>query len=64
SGGTGDADLYYNKDGWATTTSYTSKATGAGNNHTLTITNPPAGRNYISLYPNTTYSGVTLTTQY
>ncbi|MFI1769975.1 M9 family metallopeptidase, partial [Streptomyces sp. NPDC020800] len=64
SGGTGDADLYYNKDGWATKTSYTSKATDPGNSHTLTITNPPAGTNYISLYANTAFSGVTLTTQY
>lgn len=42
SGGTGDADLYYSTSGWPGTTSYTQRATGAGNNHTLTITNPPA----------------------
>ncbi|MER6632669.1 collagenase [Streptomyces sp. NPDC000987] len=64
SGGTGDADLYYSGSSWATSTSYTSRATGAGNSHTLTITNPPAGYNYITLYANQSFSGVTVTTQY
>ncbi|MFI1769035.1 collagenase [Streptomyces sp. NPDC020800] len=64
SGGTGDADLYYKKDTWASTTSYTSKATGPGNSHTLTVTNPPAGDNYITLHAAQAFNGVTLTTQY
>nr|WP_225838179.1 M9 family metallopeptidase [Streptomyces sp. NK08204] len=64
SGGTGDADLYYNSNGWATSTSYTNRSTGTGNSHTLTITNPPAGYNYITLYANQSFSGVTVSTQY
>ncbi|GAA4043655.1 collagenase [Nonomuraea soli] len=64
SGGTGDADLYYNAASWATTGSYTQRATGAGNNHTLTITNPAAGYRYISLYGTAAFSGVTVTTSY
>ncbi|WP_331724465.1 collagenase (plasmid) [Streptomyces longwoodensis] len=63
-GGTGDADLYYSNSGWATTTSYTQRATGAGNSHTLTITNPPAGANYISLHAVSGFSGVTVSTSY
>ncbi|MFF6995922.1 collagenase [Streptomyces sp. NPDC008313] len=64
SGGTGDADLYYSGSGWATTGNYTDRATGTGNSHTLTITNPPAGANYISLYAASGFSGTTVTTQY
>ncbi|MGW3266167.1 collagenase [Streptomyces sp. NPDC001056] len=64
SGGTGDADLYYSGSGWATSTSYTNRSTGAGNSHTLTITNPPAGYNYITLYGAQSFSGVTVSTQY
>nr|WP_240659448.1 collagenase [Streptomyces fungicidicus] len=64
SGGTGDADLYYSTSGWPGTTSYTQRATGAGNNHTLTITNPPAGANYISLHAVSSFSGVTVSSAY
>ncbi|MEU6997494.1 collagenase [Nonomuraea sp. NPDC046570] len=64
SGGTGDADLYYNGASWATTGSYTSRATGAGNTHTLTVHNPPTGYNYISLYGTAAFSGATVTTSY
>ncbi|MFD3536805.1 collagenase [Streptomyces sp. NPDC058664] len=63
-GGTGDADLYYSGSAWATTTRYTSRATGAGNSHTLTVTNPPAGAHYISLHAVTTFGGATVTTAY
>ncbi|WP_394817421.1 M9 family metallopeptidase [Streptomyces griseus] len=62
SGGTGDADLYYSGTGWATTSAYTSRDTGPGNTHTLTVTNPPAGANYISLHAASTFGGATLTT--
>ncbi|MGV9903969.1 collagenase [Streptomyces sp. NPDC003388] len=64
SGGTGDADLYYSYSGWPSTTNYTQRATGAGNSHTLTITNPPAGAQYISLYAVSSFSGVTVSTSY
>ncbi|MFE6099619.1 collagenase [Streptomyces laurentii] len=63
-GGTGDADLYYSNNGWAGTTSYTQRSTGTGNSHTLTIANPPAGANYISLYAVNSFGGVTVTTSY
>ncbi|MFD8607983.1 M9 family metallopeptidase [Streptomyces sp. NPDC059631] len=64
SGGTGDADLYYSADGWAGTGSYTQRATGPGNSHTLTVDNPPAGTHYISLYAVDGFSGVSVATAY
>ncbi|MFF2410998.1 M9 family metallopeptidase [Streptomyces sp. NPDC058092] len=64
SGGTGDADLYYSADGWAATGSYTQRAVGAGNEHTLTIDHPAAGYNYISLHGVEDFSGVTVSTKY
>ncbi|MFF8811261.1 collagenase [Streptomyces pactum] len=64
SGGTGDADLYHSSSGWPSTTSYTQRATGAGNDHTLTVNNPRAGANYISLYAVNGFSGVTISTRY
>ncbi|WP_335940979.1 M9 family metallopeptidase [Streptomyces sp. PTD5-9] len=64
-GGTGNADLYYNGTGWATTTSYQAKSTNAGNNETLTIDNPPSGWVYFSLDAGQQdFSGVSVTTQY
>ncbi|MFI6858727.1 M9 family metallopeptidase [Streptomyces sp. NPDC050421] len=64
SGGTGDADLYYNANGWATTAAYTSRATGSGNAHTLTVENPAEGAHYISLYAVQDFGGVKVSTQY
>ncbi|WP_051837496.1 collagenase [Streptomyces sp. NRRL WC-3742] len=63
-GGTGDADLYYNGPTWATTSSYQTKSATAGNAETLTITNPPAGYVYFSLYGQQGFNGVTVTTTY
>ncbi|WP_033213129.1 M9 family metallopeptidase [Kitasatospora phosalacinea] len=63
-GGTGDADLYYNGTGWATTGSYTAKSTGSGNAGTLTVSNPPAGYNYVSLYGQQSFGGVSVSTSY
>ncbi|GIG59965.1 protease [Longispora fulva] len=64
SGGTGNADLYYNPNTWATSTAYTARSTNAGNTETLTVTNTTAGYRYISLYAVTAFSGVTVTTSY
>ncbi|MEW2176596.1 collagenase [Streptomyces sp. NPDC005406] len=64
SGGTGDADLYYNANGWATTGAYTSRSTGSGNAHTLTVENPAPGAHYISLYAVQDFGGVKVSTQY
>ncbi|BAJ27912.1 putative microbial collagenase precursor [Kitasatospora setae KM-6054] len=50
SGGTGNADLYYNAATWATTGANTAKSTNSGNTETLTIANPTAGWNFVSLY--------------
>ncbi|MFD9941660.1 collagenase [Nonomuraea sp. NPDC059023] len=62
--GTGDADLYYSSSSWATTGSYTQRATGAGNTHTLTVTNPPAGYHYVSLYGTAAFTGAAVTTSF
>ncbi|MFI1769730.1 PPC domain-containing protein [Streptomyces sp. NPDC020800] len=68
SGGTGNCDLYFKKDAWATTTSWTKSATGPGNNHTITATGTSIrnGDNYITLYGATPSgcTGVSLTTTY
>ncbi|MER7752287.1 M9 family metallopeptidase [Kitasatospora sp. NPDC097643] len=64
SGGTGNADLYYNGGAWATTGSYLAKSATAGNGETLTIANPPAGWVYFSLYAQQGFGGVTVTTTY
>ncbi|MFJ5232189.1 M9 family metallopeptidase [Kitasatospora sp. NPDC088391] len=64
SGGTGNADLYWNPANWATTGSYAAKSVNNGNGETLTITDPPAGWVYFSLYAQQGFSGVTVTTQY
>ncbi|WP_345696599.1 M9 family metallopeptidase [Kitasatospora terrestris] len=63
-GGTGNADLYYSGSTWATTGAYTARSTGSGNGETLTITNPPAGYHYISLYAQAGFSGVSVTTSF
>ncbi|WP_185297548.1 M9 family metallopeptidase [Streptomyces finlayi] len=63
-GGTGDADLYYNTNSWAMVSSYTSRATGAGNAHTLTVLNPKAGAHYISLHAAQGFGGVSVSTRY
>ncbi|QMU77297.1 PKD domain-containing protein [Streptacidiphilus sp. PB12-B1b] len=64
SGGTGTAYLYYDPSTWATRTAYTSASTASGTAQSLTVTNTTAGYRYLSLYAETTFSGVTVTTQY
>lgn len=64
SGGTGDVDLYYDADTWASPSRYTAKSTGAGNSETITVTNRSAGYRYISLYAVKSFSGVTVSTRY
>ncbi|MBD0742567.1 hypothetical protein BG418_13900 [Streptomyces sp. CBMA152] len=63
-GGTGNADLYYNPDNWATPSAYTARSTNTGNTESITVTNTTAGYRYISLYAQTAFSGVTVTTAY
>lgn len=63
-GGTGDADLYYDPDTWASPSAYTARSTNPGNTETISVTNSEAGYRYISLYAVTGFSGVTVTTTY
>ncbi|MBG0828747.1 collagenase [Planomonospora sp. ID67723] len=64
SGGTGNADLYYNGATWATASSYTKRSTGAGNAETITVTDPPAGYVYISLHATADFTGATVKVRY
>ncbi|MER7756155.1 M9 family metallopeptidase [Kitasatospora sp. NPDC097643] len=64
SGGTGNGDLYYNSRGWAYTNAYTSRSAGPDNSETLTVTNPPAGYVYFSLYAQQGFSGVSVTSEF
>jgi microbial collagenase len=63
-GGTGTAYLYYDPTDWANTTTYTAESTNPGTAQSITVTNATAGYCYISLYADTAFSGVTVTTQY
>ncbi|MFE9421583.1 collagenase [Kitasatospora sp. NPDC006697] len=65
SGGKGTAYLIYNPYNWATPNAYYNGSTTYGTaDQSLTVTNSTAGYRYISLYAQTDFSGVTLTTQY
>ncbi|MFB6894081.1 collagenase [Kitasatospora sp. NPDC056327] len=64
-GGTGNADLYYNGGGWAYTNAYTAKSATAGtSSETLTVTNPQAGYVFLSLHSQDGFSGVTVKAEY
>ncbi|MER7578901.1 M9 family metallopeptidase [Kitasatospora sp. NPDC097691] len=63
SGGTGNGDLYYNPASWAYTGTYATRSAGPDNSETLTVTNPPSGYVYFSLYAQQGFSGVTVTSE-
>ncbi|MDH6135486.1 microbial collagenase [Kitasatospora sp. MAA4] len=63
-GGTGNPYLYYSPTTWATADNQTAESTGSGSDQSLTVTNDTAGYRYISLYGNTAFSGVTVSSQY
>ncbi|MFD9561684.1 collagenase [Streptomyces sp. NPDC059994] len=63
-GGTGNANLYYNPTTWAGPSAYTARSTNTGNAESITVTNTTAGYRYVSLYAQTAFSGVTVTTAY
>ncbi|GLZ77141.1 protease [Actinorhabdospora filicis] len=64
-GGTGECDLYYNANSWATASSYTQKSAGAGTTEKITVTSPASGYRYISLVGGTGgCSGVSVGTKY
>jgi microbial collagenase len=62
SGGTGNADLYFNPAIWATNTVFTYSSKNVGNSETITVPNPPKGYVYMSLHG--VASGMTVSTQY
>ncbi|MFF1909712.1 collagenase [Kitasatospora sp. NPDC058218] len=64
SGGSGNADLYFNSAAWAYTNAYTARSANADNTETLTIDNPPAGYVYASLYAPQGFSGVTMKAEF
>ncbi|MEU9796200.1 M9 family metallopeptidase [Streptomyces sparsogenes] len=64
SGGSGNADLYYNPTTWAGPSTFTEKSTNSGNTESITVSNTEAGYRYISLYAVTDFSGVTVSTSF
>ncbi|KOV17654.1 hypothetical protein ADK60_27160 [Streptomyces sp. XY431] len=64
SGGTGNGELYYNPYGWAYTNAYSTRSAGPDNSESLTITNPPAGYVFFSLYAQQGFSGVSVTSEF
>ncbi|WP_224280529.1 M9 family metallopeptidase [Streptomyces sp. LS1784] len=63
-GGTGNGDLYYNPGSWAYTNSYVTRSAGPDNWETLTVSNPPAGYVFFSLYAQQGFSGVSVTSEF
>lgn len=64
SGGTGDADLYVRRGAQPTTSAYDCRPYKNGNNESCSFTNPQSATWYISLRAYSSFSGVTLTTEY
>ncbi|WP_426749663.1 trypsin-like serine protease [Myxococcus sp. Y35] len=60
-GSSGDADLYVRQGSLPTSTRYNCRSQASGNNETCTISNPVAGRWYVSVYGYSAYSGVSVT---
>ncbi len=64
SGGTGDCDLYVKKAALPTTSDYDYRPFRLGNDETVTVENPTAGKWYIMLRGYSGYAGVTLKATY
>jgi hypothetical protein len=64
SGGTGDADLYVKLGAQPTLTVYDYRPYLAGNNESVSVTNPAAGDWYIGINGYAAYSGVSLVATY
>ncbi|WP_394391352.1 M9 family metallopeptidase [Shewanella woodyi] len=58
-GGSGDANLYFNEETWASSTSHQASSTNAGNDETLHVT-ANRGWRYITVDSESEFSGVTL----
>ena len=63
-GGSGNADLYFSSYGWATPDDYVYSSTGQGNSEQVVIDWPAAGWNYVGLYGQTAFSGVSVVAHY
>ena len=64
SGGSGDADLYIKRGSEATLTSYDYRPYLGGNNETVSINNPAAGRYYVMLHGYSAYANTSLLAKY
>lgn len=60
SGGTGNADLYYNFGKQPTTTTYALRSANANNTETITVPSAGAGRHYLTVYGATATSKAVL----
>ncbi|MFB9307943.1 microbial collagenase [Agromyces hippuratus] len=64
-GGTGDADLYYNCYGWAGANAHVARSTTPGSNEeSVVVAWPAAGWNYVGLTGVEDFAGVTVTASY
>jgi PKD repeat protein len=63
-GGSGDADLYVQRNAAPTTSSYLCRPYLGGNSETCTFASPTAGTYHVRINAYTTFSGVTLTPSY
>ena len=59
-GGSGDADLYFHADSWASSTNHQASSINTGNNETLQVT-ANRGWRYITVDSESEFSGVTVT---
>ncbi len=64
SGGSGNADLYVNTQGWASPTSHNYRSTSSGNAETVVVPVYTPGYVYLTVSGKTAFSGVSLSTKY
>ncbi|MBL8299483.1 MAG: PKD domain-containing protein [Rhodanobacteraceae bacterium] len=64
SGGSGNADLYYHPNYWATDYQYVLRSNGPSNDEEIVVANPPSGYLYITLHAQTSFSGARVTTEF
>ncbi len=64
SGGSGNANLYVNTQGWASPTANNYRSTNAGNAETVTVPVYTPGYIYLTVQGQTAFSGLSLSTRY
>lgn len=64
SGGSGDADLYINTQGWASPSAYNYRSAGSGNTEAVTVPVYTPGYIYLTVYGKAAFSGLSLSTRY